>query len=269
MRFVAEARSRLAIPAALVLAILALPSVASANAHGTAVAQRASAALVRVGDGYSRPEGSRRVRWVQRHLHALGYATGPVDGRFGPLTEGAVTRFQANQHLRRDGIVGPITTAQLRAATTVVHLGTGYVQPHGSHRVRAIQRRLDALGYAPGPVDGRFGPLTQRAVVRFQIDHRLAPDGEVGPITSKRLLPHGLASPSTRTRTSQRRSARPPAMPDLPTVGQPAAPRLAQRPSLPHGPPADVVLIAIVLIGLAVFAGSYLRTRARLGERVR
>jgi peptidoglycan hydrolase-like protein with peptidoglycan-binding domain len=269
MRFVAQARSRLVIPAALLLAIFAAPSVASANAHGTVVAQHASAALVRIGDGYTRPEGSRRVRWIQRRLHLLGYATGPEDGRFGPLTERAVTRFQTEQHLAPDGIVGRITTAHLRAAHAVVRVGTGYAHPHGSRRVRAIQRRLRALGYAPGPIDGRFGPLTQRAVMRFQADRRLAPDGEVGPITSNRLLPHGLPSPSTRARTQAPTPTHPPTLPDLGTKARSHAPLHAPRPSLPHGPPTDVLLVAIAILGLAVFTGSYLRTRARLGERAR
>ena len=34
-------------------------------------------------------------------------------------------------------------------------------------RVRAIQRMLDALGYAPGPADGVWGPKTQDAFERF------------------------------------------------------------------------------------------------------
>src|SRR5438067_185869 len=35
--------------------------------------------------------------------------------------------------------------------------------------VRALQRRLQSLGQPPGPVDGLFGPMTEAAVVRFQL----------------------------------------------------------------------------------------------------
>jgi peptidoglycan hydrolase-like protein with peptidoglycan-binding domain len=267
-RFMAGARWRLAMLAALLLAILALPSGASANAHGApAYAQtRGSASIVRFGDGYSRSTGSRSVRWIQRRLHVLGYATGPVDGRFGPLTGRAVSRFQASHHLLVDGVVGPATSAQLRGARALVDFGTGYRQHHGSRQVRAIQRRLRDLGYAPGPADGRFGPVTQHAVTGFQADHGLVADGEVGPKTYARLRPPSVASPSTGTRVGGRESAQPPAIPDLPTAPQqPAAPRIMHAP-LPHSPPTEALLMAFLLVGLAVFTGSYLRTRARLAQ---
>jgi peptidoglycan hydrolase-like protein with peptidoglycan-binding domain len=267
-RFMAGARWRLAMWAALLLAILALPPGASAHAHGgpASAHTRASAAIVRFGDGYSRSRGSRSVRCIQRRLHVLGYATGPVDGRFGPLTGHAVSRFQARHHLLVDGVVGPATSARLRGARPLVRFGAGYAQPHGSRQVRAIQRRLRQLGYAPGPVDGRFGPVTQHAVTDFQADHGLAADGEVGPKTYARLRPPSVAAPSTGASVGGRERARPPAIPALPTAPQqPAAPRITHAP-MPHSPPAQTLLLAFLLVGVAVFTGSYLRTRARLAR---
>jgi len=264
MPFLAKARRVLGASAVLLLAILALPPGASARPHGTAVGEPGSAAIVRAGDGYASPRGSRSVRWIQRRLHVLGYRAGPTDGLFGPLTEGAVTRFQADHHLATDGVAGPVTTARLRTATRVVRLGAGYPMAHGSQRVRTIQKRLRALGYAPGPVDGRFGPRTERAVVRFQADHRLAADGAVGPRTSQRLLPH--AGPPTPTHVDERTSPRPPA---LPGAERPLTLRPAPHPALAHGPPVEAVLIALAAIGLAVFTVSYLRTRARIARAAR
>lgn len=54
---------------------------------------------------------SAAVRRVQRVLHSRGYGLGRpgVDGRFGPLTDAAVRRFQADSGLAADGIVGPKT----------------------------------------------------------------------------------------------------------------------------------------------------------------
>src|SRR5947209_10355734 len=46
--------------------------------------------------------------------------------------------------------------------------GSGYDQLAGSMRVRSLQRRLARLGFAPGPIDGRYGPRTTTAVERFQ-----------------------------------------------------------------------------------------------------
>jgi peptidoglycan hydrolase-like protein with peptidoglycan-binding domain len=65
--------------------------------------------------------------------------------------------------------------------------GAGYGQPQGEPGVRALQRRLRALGHRPGPVDGLYGPLTEAAVERLQRDSGLSADGIVGPQTRRVL----------------------------------------------------------------------------------
>jgi len=69
------------------------------------------------GTGFRTTGGSKRVREVQRSLDRLGYAPGPVDGLFGPLTDSAVRRYQSDRELTADGIVGSTTLASLRART--------------------------------------------------------------------------------------------------------------------------------------------------------
>ena len=46
-----------------------------------------------------------------------------------------------------------------------------------------LQTRLQALGYDPGKSDGIFGEKTEAAVIRFQQDKGLKPDGIVGAKT--------------------------------------------------------------------------------------
>jgi peptidoglycan hydrolase-like protein with peptidoglycan-binding domain len=70
---------------------------------------------------------------------------------------------------------------------TVLGLGSGLQTP--SRAVRSLQTKLTAGGFTPGPVDGRFGPMTKAAVQRFQRADGLAVDGIVGPRTR-----HGLAA---------------------------------------------------------------------------
>jgi peptidoglycan hydrolase-like protein with peptidoglycan-binding domain/TPR repeat protein len=142
--------------------------------------------LLAFGSGYSTNHGSNAVRALQRRLAGLGYSPGPIDGRYGPLTEQAVTRFQATHGLQVDGIAGPQTIGALASAKPVLHPGDGYVAG-GSPLVRTLQRRLAAAGYPPGPIDGRFGPMTERAVTRFQTARHLQVDGIAGQQTLDRL----------------------------------------------------------------------------------
>lgn len=46
-----------------------------------------------------------------------------------------------------------------------------------------IQARLKELGFDPGPIDGRSGTRTVKAIKAFQIANGLAADGRAGPIT--------------------------------------------------------------------------------------
>lgn len=51
-----------------------------------------------------------------------------------------------------------------------------------------IQAALKALGYDPGPLDGKPGPKTTAAVKHFQQDNDLVADGVFGPKTQAALL---------------------------------------------------------------------------------
>jgi hypothetical protein len=53
--------------------------------------------------------------------------------------------------------------------------------------VLAVQRRLTALGYDPGPLDAAYGPATAVAVRAFQSVTGIAVDGIVGPETRAAL----------------------------------------------------------------------------------
>lgn len=54
--------------------------------------------------------------------------------------------------------------------------------------VAELQRQLRAAGFDPGPADGYFGPVTERAVLAFQRAAGITVDGKVGPQTLGALL---------------------------------------------------------------------------------
>ncbi|HET6871009.1 MAG TPA: peptidoglycan-binding protein [Solirubrobacteraceae bacterium] len=160
--------------------------------------------LLAFGSGYAGAHGSGAVRALQRRLAGLGYAPGPIDGRYGPLTDQAVRRFQATHGLLADGIDGPVTRTALASAKLILRPGDGY-RPGGSGPVRTLQRHLADAGFSPGLLDGRYGPVTERAVLRFQATRHLKVDGVAGPHTLDQL---GRAlRPQIQPRTSPRSSA--------------------------------------------------------------
>lgn len=119
---------------------------------------------------------------LQTQLAALGYAPGPIDGQYGPLTEASVRRFQADHGCAVDGIVGNETR---RALSGAVPAPSGGLLAQGSQgpEVARLQTALRDAGFDPGPIDGQFGPLTARSVAAYQSAHGLLVDSIVGPQT--------------------------------------------------------------------------------------
>ncbi|MFZ0384723.1 MAG: peptidoglycan-binding domain-containing protein, partial [Solirubrobacteraceae bacterium] len=156
----------------------------------------------------------------------------------------------------------------------VLAFGAGEGSAHGSPAVAGLQRRLRRAGFGPGPIDGRFGPRTERAVVDFQRAHHLTVDGIAGPITERAL--HGGPRLTSRP-TSPQGGATPPRSAPARHVSHP---KLNQRPrpapaAAPGTPRLTMIwmLIALGVIGLvAVMAGYFrrpIRTRtARLTHAV-
>jgi peptidoglycan hydrolase-like protein with peptidoglycan-binding domain/DNA invertase Pin-like site-specific DNA recombinase len=177
-----------ALVAALVLLALPGTGIAASASVGSAPIFEAGGEPLAQGAGYGMPDDNRRVRTLQRTLRRLGWSPGPIDGLFGPRTEAAVVRFQRAAGVTADGVVGARTFRALRTARPrPLEPGAGYGRGNGSPRVRSLQARLRGLGLRPGPVDGRFGPRTQAAVMRLQAAARAPLTGVVDAGT-RRLL---------------------------------------------------------------------------------
>ena len=135
------------------------------------------------------------VRDVQSRLVALGYRLEPEEmGTFGASTERAVCEFQQRRDLLVDGLVGEDTWQELVEASHTLGDRTLYLRyplVRGDD-VRALQARLNLLGFDPGREDGIFGESTDRALRDFQSNVGLPADGILGAATLdalKRLRP--------------------------------------------------------------------------------
>ncbi len=234
---------------------------------------------VGLGAGVGSRGGVVQVLVLQRRLAVLGFAPGPLDGRYGPRTEQAVMRLQAAHGLPVDGVAGPRTVAALAAPAVGLYPGVG-LQSGASGAVRVLQARLAAAGFAPGPLDGRYGPRTEQAVTRFQAARGVRADGVADPATLARLgdaqaAPQHPASHPTHPATSPARGpATSPGSVSPAATQQPAAPAASRvaKPSSSHGGStlawtALAALAAVALIGLlAIVAWRWTRGRAALAS---
>jgi peptidoglycan hydrolase-like protein with peptidoglycan-binding domain/DNA invertase Pin-like site-specific DNA recombinase len=241
------------------LVLLALPgtSIAGGASASTRSASEADAGLLQLGAGYADAGEAPRVRALQRRLRALGWRPGRVDGLFGARTERAVVGFQDAAGLAADGIVGPHTRRALdRARNAPLRRGAGYAAPAGSPRVRRLQRELRREGLRPGPVDGRFGPRTEAAVIRLERSEKLPADGVVDAGTRRVLAAEGRRAGGARTRPADSGTSRPDA---------PAPTRIALTPTEPADDGVEwLVLTALLALILGAVAG-LLAARLRTG----
>ena len=184
--------------------------------------------------------GSRgpEVEKLQEELCDLGYMTraqmvqGP--GRFGPLTEDALKHFQRDNFIPETGVNDGPTQAAIRQLNEGVRRGTeGDV-------VRGLQNRLVSLGFMTMAQTvtglGRFGPLTENALIAFQQAHGIMANGVLTDETYRSLLasaPAPMPRPVRATRRASRRCSPQRASGLRPTGASLAAPTrwAAPRPS--------------------------------------
>lgn len=135
------------------------------------------------------------VKQLQQRLKDLGYYSGDVDGQYGTGTQTAVTAFQAQHGLKADGVAGEQTLAILysESAQTFVPTPTPSATPamlssgSSGDEVKALQSRLQQLGFYSGVLDGDYGKGTRAAVKLFQAQHGLDDDGIAGQKTLEML----------------------------------------------------------------------------------
>jgi len=119
------------------------------------------------------------VTEVQKLLGLQGAA---VTGSLDAATLDAVKRFQRDNGLSVDGVVGPATMSALVGAgpTRSIEGGTLFEPGDVGPGVLALQQ---ALGFGPEGQTGDFGPTTRQKLLDFQRDNGIQQTGVVGPTT--------------------------------------------------------------------------------------
>ena len=145
---------------------------------------------------------------LQQRLKDLGYYTIRVDGIFGSGTQRAVRWFQSVNGLSVTGKADNATQQLLYSAQAKAASGyspDSYDTLSRSNRYKAavvpLQRRLKALGYLSGSVDGYFGSNTYRAVRNFQSRNGLSVTG-VADSGTQQLLYSSSARPASGSSSS-------------------------------------------------------------------
>lgn len=165
-------------------------------------------------------KGAQVVK-LQTRLKELGYYTGEIDGKYGPATAIAVSKYQKDNHLKVDGKVGTQTLVSLQLGYDDAPVVTPTSPPPAPETftdtaipskmsvgskgncVIKLQQALKAEGVYSGAEDGYFGDSTKIAVMEYQLKYNQAnPDKPQLPVS-------GVADTATLTALGLKPSAEP------------------------------------------------------------
>ncbi len=144
--------------------------------------------------------GGGAVTEIRAALAALGMIEHPDDDlttgkhvaadMFDGELDHAVRAFQQHRGLLVDGVVGEATYRALKEASYRLGARTlnhQFGAPMYGDDVATLQARLQDLGFYTNLVDGHFGLLTHNALMSYQREYGLYPDGICGPETLRSL----------------------------------------------------------------------------------
>jgi len=163
---------------------------------------------------------SPRVEEIQSTLKEIGFFEGPIDGLMGGATRRAIKKFQKNKNLQPTGIINKdtyslllrekenqIALKSLKQTQAVIlekeipfvlekpkkeiHKSVDLQKEDslipGEEKIKQIQSALKKAGFDPGPIDGKIGKKTKKAIRQFQKANGLKADGIVGKLTWVKL----------------------------------------------------------------------------------
>ena len=123
------------------------------------------------------------TKLAQAMLNATGDAATPlrIDGKFGPLTTAAVTKFRARTFLPPGAVLDPLAWMALALAAPYPHLEAGIGAPPMEGPAVGLAQRLLNLSadMIVAPITDSYDDETTAAVAQFQRDRGLEESGAV------------------------------------------------------------------------------------------
>ena len=170
-----------------------LYAASAKNVDGKTLAQ-AEKDKNKVNSTLQKGDKGAEVKKLQERLKELGYYTGSINSSYNNATVEAVKAFQKRNSLTVDGICGTATLRKLNSTSAVKNKVEEVKQDDGvlekgdkGDEVKAVQERLQELGYYTDLCNGNFGTNTFNAVKAFQKNNGLTEDGRVTKATLNKL----------------------------------------------------------------------------------
>ncbi len=140
---------------------------------------------------YSQGDSGLAIEDIQKKLVSLGFLSETKElGIFDQETSDALGEFCKEQQLEYSGEVTDSIWSRLVDLTYELGDRTLYLRVpyfHGND-VKMLQHALNVLGFSCGDEDGMFGPNTEDALRRYQLNLALPSDGIAGSYTFRSII---------------------------------------------------------------------------------
>ncbi|MBU4312712.1 MAG: peptidoglycan-binding protein [Candidatus Omnitrophica bacterium] len=141
-------------------------------------------------DGYN-----HKIKEAQGYLMNAGFNPGPIDGKMQRDTRKAIKNFQRDNGLKITGFIGTETWKKLGSYKNIIKTRAKVNKKSDSlgyysstlEGTKELQQALKNSGFDPGPIDGKIGSKTKKAIMDFQSAKGLSGNGTIDSKTLEAL----------------------------------------------------------------------------------
>lgn len=133
-------------------------------------------------------DSGEEVLELDNKLREIGYLEDEANDSFDLATYEAVVRFQKDHDLTVDGIVADADWDKIMALQPLAYQEKWLKFGDSGEDIFILDQRLQELGYLEDEANDAFDVGTYEAVIKFQTEHGLTPDGMVGQKTWQAIM---------------------------------------------------------------------------------